>query len=445
MRLAPWPSEVKVSPPTRPIMAAVDRLLPVERNNAAMSAPPSLRDPSLRQAETPGPACEDPDPQPSFTVDGNRLTLLDTGPRRLDALMALIEGARETLRILYYIYADDETGTRVNAALTAAARRGVRVALVIDGFGSEDTDDAFFAPLRAAGVDLCRFSPRFGRRYLLRNHQKLALADAESAPRIIIGGFNVEDDYFGTVAEEAWRDLGLLVEGPAAARMAPYFDALRLAIEHPRLRVRPLNRTLAGFSESTGRLRWLIGGPTRKLSPWARAVREDMRRGRCIDMIAAYFAPSPLLLRRLEKAGRTAKTVRVVTASKSDNTATIAAGRFTYAGLLRRGVQVFEYLPTKLHTKLYVIDDAVHVGSANFDMRSLFVNLELMLRVEDRDFAAHVRRYVDGEIAQSRAITPAVYKAETSWWQRARQFAAYLVIAVVDPSLSRGLNFGIDE
>ena len=386
-----------------------------------------------------------PAPQPSFTVDGNRMTLLDTGPRRLDALLALIAGATRDLRILYYIYADDETGRRVSAALIAAAERGVTTALIVDGFGSE-TDEAFYAPLREAGVSVCRFSPRFGRRYLLRNHQKLALADADTPDqRIIIGGFNVEDDYFGTPAQEAWRDLGLLVEGPAAGRLAGYFDALHDWVVAPKGKLRPLNKALSQWSETAGLTRWLIGGPTRRLSPWARAVRDDMRRGKRIDIIAAYFTPSPTILRRLDKAGRRKAKVRVVTAAKSDNNATIAAARFTYAGLLRKGVQLFEYQPTKLHTKLYVIDDAVHVGSANFDMRSLFINLELMLRIEDRAFADHVRGYIDGEIARSQPITKTWYKAHTGAMQRVRQFFAYLMIAVVDPGLSRGLNFGIDE
>jgi cardiolipin synthase len=112
---------------------------------------------------------------------------------------------------------------------------------------------------------------------------------------------------------------------------------------------------------------------------------------------------------------------------------------------MRRGVRIFEYLPTKLHTKLYAIDDVVHIGSANFDMRSLFINLELMLRIDDAAFADHVRRYVDAEIAQSRAVTPEVYRQETRWWQRVKQFGAYVLLGVVDPSVSRGLNFGIDD
>ncbi len=410
-----------------------------------LAVPRAAPDPAADAAPPVAPV-EDVPPQPVFTVAGNRLTLLDTGPRRLDALIALIEGAKRSLRVLYYIYADDTTGRRVNDALAAAARRGVSVALIIDGFGSDDTPMDFFDPLREAGVDLCRFSARFGRRYLLRNHQKLALADGEDPePRIIIGGFNVEDDYFGTAADQAWRDLGLLIEGPAAARMGPYFDDLKTAIEHPKPKVRPLNKGLAKYSEETGPLRWLIGGPTRKLSPWARALRTDLETGRCIDMIAGYFTPSPLLLRRIERAGRSSQQVRIVTASKSDNNATIAAARFTYAGLLRRGVRIFEYQPTKLHTKLYVVDDAVHIGSANFDMRSLFINLELMFRIEDRAFADHVRTYVDAEVARSEAITWPVYKARTGWLQRMKQFGAYVVLAFVDPSVSRTLNFGIDE
>ena len=388
-----------------------------------------------------------PPPQPTYTVDGNRLTLLDTGPRRLDGLIDLIDQAKRSLRILYYIYADDATGARVNAAMIAAAKRGVAVSLIIDGFGSDSAPPGFFEPVKAAGISVCRFEPRFGRRYLLRNHQKLALADAKGdAPRIIIGGFNVEDDYFGTPAEAAWRDLGLLVEGPAATRMAGYFDDLHRWITQPSGKVRPLNRELAKWSENDGRLRWLIGGPTKRLSPWAKALRADMRTGHLIDVIAGYFTPSPTFLRRFDKAGRRSSAkVRIVTAAQSDNKATIAAARFTYAGLLRKGVCIYEYRPTKLHTKLYVVDDAVFIGSANFDMRSLFINLELMLRIEDRGFANHVRSYVDGEIAKSEPITKALYRERTGWWQRVKQFGAYIMLAVVDPGVSRGLNFGIDE
>ena len=381
----------------------------------------------------------EPAVQPSFTVDGNTLTMLDTGPRRLEAMIALIASAKRTLRIIYYIYVDDAAGARVRQAMLDAASRGVTVSLVVDGLGSEHAEQHnFFEPLRDAGVDVCRFVPRWGRRYLLRNHQKLVLADEA---RAIIGGFNVQDSYFGTPDEQAWRDLGLLVEGPAAGHIAGYFDALSRWSKQPKASLRSLRRALGTWSEPEGKTRWLFGGPTRRLSPWARAVKRDLQSGQTIDIIAGYFAPSPGMLRRLDRAGMRGK-VRIVLPSKNDHGAAIWASRFTYAGLLRKRVEIYEYQPTKLHTKLFVIDDVVYIGSANYDIRSLFLNLEMMLRIEDKTFAAHVRAYVDGEVDQSERITVALYKARSNWWVRTKQAAAFFVMTVLDYNVTKRLNFG---
>jgi cardiolipin synthase A/B len=370
----------------------------------------------------------------SLEVDGNRLTLLIEPEERLWGLLALIDGARESLRLLYYTFAGDRAGQRVRDALVAACRRGVRVSLIIDGFGS-DPDDAFLQPLGDAGAKLCRFLPRLGRRFLLRNHQKLALADNA---RLIIGGFNIEDGYFES-GPGGWRDLGVLLEGPAAARLTGYYDALLAWTERPKARMRDLRRALSRWSEPQGKVRWLLGGPTRRLSPWARAVRSDMLRARSVDLIAAYFAPSPAMLRRLDKAGRRGRA-RVITAAHSDNTTTIAAARFTYPGLLRKGVRVFEYQPAKLHTKLFVIDDAVHLGSANFDMRSLFLNMELMLRIEDAAFARQMRAYFEAEQQDCVEITPADYGGWRGRLTAPRRALAYFLVSVLDYGVTRRLN-----
>ena len=379
-------------------------------------------------------------PDVAATVDGNRLTLLPDGPERLAALIALIEEAQESLRFLYYMFLDDESGGRVRDALLAAAERGVQVSLLVDGFGSDAAKAAFFQPLIDGDVDFCRFSARYGRRYLLRNHQKLALADGR---RVLIGGFNVSDEYFGTVESGAWRDLGLEVEGDSVSCLVDYFDRLFAWAQKPKGRIRELRRMLQQGSSTEGKLHWLFGGPTRRLSPWARAVRRDMKRARRLDLIAAYFAPSLGMLRRIAGISRRG-TVRIVTAAKSDNTATISAARNTYWWLLKRGVRIFEYQPTKLHTKLFVVDDAVHIGSANFDMRSLFLNLEMMLRVDDPAFAVAMRRFVDGEVAQSEPITREKHKAQRSLLNRLRWGLGYFIVAVADYRISRVLNFGLD-
>jgi cardiolipin synthase len=384
---------------------------------------------------------KDADPRsPPHEVAGNKLTLLPDGPERLDALIRLIDEARTSLRLLYYIWCEDESGRQVRDALVRAAERGIEVALLVDGFGAAAASEAFFAPLSQAGARFCRFVPRYGRRYLLRNHQKLALADGR---RVIIGGFNISDDYFGTIEEGAWRDLGLEVEGDSVECLVGYFEALFAWAMHPEARIRELRRLLHQNSFTDGKLHWLFGGPTRRLSPWARAVRRDMKRARRLDIIAAYFAPGPLLMRRVGNVARRryGGAVRVITPAKTDHQSTVGAARHTYWALLKRGARIFEYAATKLHTKLFVLDDVSFVGSANFDMRSLFLNLELMLRVDDKAFADAMRLYVDGEIANSTEITLEAHRKQRTLLNRIKWGLAYFLVAIADYRIAHRLNF----
>ena len=111
-------------------------------------------------------------------------------------------------------------------------------------------------------------------------------------------------------------------------------------------------------------------------------------------MIFAYFAPPGAMLRRIGRLGRRGRA-RIITAAKSDNNATIAAARHSYSRLLRRHVEMYEYQPAKLHTKLAIVDDIVHIGSSNFDYRSLYINMEIMLRIKDAAFADAMRGYFE--------------------------------------------------
>nr|WP_089219716.1 phospholipase D-like domain-containing protein [Sphingomonas laterariae] len=386
-----------------------------------------------------GEAAGQPD---HFMVAGNRLELLTEGPQRLAALLALIDGATSSLRLLYYIYTSDRSGQAVRDALMAALDRGVRVSLIVDGFGSYPNLE-FFRPLEQKGASICRFIPRIGRRFLLRNHQKLTLADDS---RALVGGFNIEDDYFAdTDAPDAWRDLGLLVEGPAARRLAGYFDALSQWAHTPKAPMRDLRRALGRWSEHAGPIRWLMGGPTRKLSPWAQALKADAFAALRFDVISGYFIPGPGMLRRIGPKRRLGRSrTRIVTAAKSDNLSTIAAARHTYRLLLDRGVEIYEFGACKLHTKLIVIDNISYIGSANLDMRSLYLNLEIMLRIDDAAFADHMRAYVDRECALSARVTPEEHRREGGWLARLRWGFAYFLLAVVDPRLTRRLNFGVE-
>ena len=383
-----------------------------------------------------------PLPANQVMVDGNRLTLYPEGPERLTALLGLIDGADTSLRLLYYIYRGDASGDLVRAALDRALDRGVTVALLVDGFGYA-APEHYFNDLVAKGLRFCRFHPAFGRRYLIRNHVKLALADPETeAGRVLIGGFNIEDSYFGTAADNAWRDLGLMVEGEAVARLAPYFDQLLAWATTKRGKIRHLNRIVHVHSETRGKLQWIFGGPTRGLSPWAAATFRDLLAARDVEMIAAYFAPTWAMLRRISRVAEKGR-VRIITAAKSDNAATISAARHTYNRLLRRRVKVYEYAPAKLHSKLVILDDVVHIGSSNFDIRSFYLNLEMMLRVDDPEFAAMMRAYFEQECACSTPITRAVHKQRSTLFNRLRWAASFYLVTSADYSVTRRLNLGV--
>ena len=379
-----------------------------------------------------------------ISVDGNRLTILPEGPERLRTLLDLIHGAKHSLRLLYYMVMPDKAGNRFREAILKAIDRGVEVSLLIDQFGSSSLPGDFFEEMNARGAKFCRFHPSVSRRYLLRNHQKMALADAGTdKPRILVGGFNVADDYFGTIKQGAWRDIGLLVEGPAATRLAPYYDKLLDWALTGDSKLRTLRRLIFKHSENRGKVQWQLGGPTAKLSPWGVSTCRDLVHSRDVEMIAAYFAPTFGMLRRIARVGKRGRA-RLVTAAKSDNNATIAAARFTYNRLLKRGVEVFEYVPTKLHTKLVVLDDVVHVGSSNLDIRSLYLNMELMLRIEDAGFAQLMRNYFEAELANCVEITPEVQKRRATLFNRLRWAASFFLVTSLDYGVTRRLNFGPD-
>lgn len=374
-------------------------------------------------------------------VDGNRLQLLTLGSERLAAIVDLIDGAKSDLRLLFYMFADDACGRTVLAALVRAAERGVEVRLLLDCFGSGDPDEEFFKPLEDAGGCTCVFHPRWGRRYLIRNHQKMAIADKR---RALIGGSNISEHYLTDSGRKHWRDLWLSLEGPAAGRLADYYDDIEEWTRKPRQKIRELDHIISRHSQHRSKVAWRYSGPLRRHNPWLAQIIRDFGEACRVDIVAAYFSPPNSMLRRLWKVAARGGLVRVVTAARSDNGTTIAASRFTYGRLLKRGVQIHEYQPARLHTKLYIADDIVHIGSANFDFRSLYLNLEIMLRIEDRGFAEALRAYVDGEIAHSKQVTLKEHRERATVARKIKWAIAHFMVTTIDYTVTRRANFGLE-
>jgi cardiolipin synthase len=375
----------------------------------------------------------------SFTADvaGTRLELLTGGAQRLEALLKLIASAQHSLRLLFYIYNSDETGTLVRDALVEAAGRGIEVKLLLDGYGCSRVRPDFFDVLTESGGKLCLFHPSYGRRYLLRNHQKLAVADDR---RAIIGGANIHDSYVQDEGETHWRDLWLMIDGPIVRAAGAYFDALFRWTTKNGAKLRSLRRLVHEHSQFRGPLQWKFSGPLSMRNAWRRGIIRDIRRKSSLDLIAAYFSPPRTALMRLRWVAEKGR-VRIVTASRSDNNATIDAARDTYSRLLRSDVEMYEYQPARLHTKLAICDDIVYIGSANFDFRSLYINLEIMLRIKDAEFAKMMRSYFEAELADSLKITSELHHKRASVLRRIKWRVSHWLVTSMDYTVTRRLNF----
>jgi cardiolipin synthase A/B len=369
-------------------------------------------------------------------IAGNRLEVIETGEGRLRALLELIAGAEHNFKMLMYMFNPDHAGSVVHDALLAAARRGVAVRLLVDGFGS-GVPPKFFADLAQAGSEYCVFNPTWGRSYLLRNHQKLVTADDRVA---ILGGANIDENYLTDTGPKHWRDLWLRIEGPEVAMASRYFDMIFRWSKRKKAKLRSLRRMIAEYSEWQGLLQWKFGGPLSMRNSWWRSIGRDMKKASRLDMIFAYFAPPGAMLRRIGRIGRRGEA-RIITAAKSDNNSTIAAARHSYSRLLRRHVRIYEYQPAKLHTKIAIVDDTVHIGSSNFDYRSFYINLEVMLRIKDARFASAMRGYFERELDDCKWITPELHRRRANPWRRIKWAVAHFLVNVMDYTVTRRLNF----
>lgn len=371
----------------------------------------------------------------SLTAAGHEFTFYPHGQDRLTSLIDLIESARASLKLFYYLFDSDTSGTMVRDALVAAARRGVAVELIVDAFGN-DAGAAFFDPLVEAGGSFAVFSPKWGKRYLVRNHQKFTIADGT---RVMTGGANISDHYFAIPADNGWCDLSVLIEGQVVEQFTRWFGLLQSWVANAEAgRTRQLRRLrdiVKDWDGGEGPVRLLVGGPLVRKGHWAWVLRRDLVTAMRLDSVSAYFSPPRSFRRLFARIGRRG-SARMIMAGKSDITAAIDMARLLYGKLLRARIKLFEFAICKLHMKLLVVDDITYVGSANLDKRSFRINVELMVRIDDASVAAAMRKMIDHMQASSEPITPEWYAQASTFWNRMRWRIAYW-LSLADYRISR--------
>lgn len=362
---------------------------------------------------------------------------LQNGRQFLRRLLAVIGRARRSVRMEFYIFAPDHAGHTVCEALIEAARRGVEVRVLVDALGSDGLPPGFWTPLVSAGGQVREFNPVELRRLPIRDHRKLVVIDGEHAG---VGGFNVATEYAGDGVTHGWADAGLAITGPVAAVLAGEFDRMWRIAEKPQqwfARIRRGQRPPA--IPVAPDLEVLLSGPGRFASAFQLRLREDFATARQIRIASAYFLPTLRQRKLLRTAARRGASVQIVVPGRSDVALSQRAARHLYAGLLRAGVELYEYDPQVMHTKLVITDRTVYVGSSNLDTRSLHINYELMLRIADAEVVAGGAAVFDQLRQRSRRILWPEWQRSHSWLSRLRDGFAYWVLARADPYVTRWL------
>ncbi len=181
----------------------------------------------------------------------------------------------------------------------------------------------------------------------------------------------------------------------------------------------------------------LLSGPGRGRNPFSRHFREDLYHAQTIQVICAYFLPSPRIRRHLVRIARRGGTVQLLFPGKSDVLISQLASQSLYRRLLKAGVEIYEYQPQVLHAKLMLIDDFVYAGSSNLDPRSLFLNYELMVRVQNKKLVAEAREIFARNLKFSKRIELAAWRNSRTWWRRMKQRWAYFLVVKIDPLIAR--------
>ena len=380
--------------------------------------------------------------------------LLSSGEELFESMCDAMAQAQSEIWMATYIFNDDSASWKVAQALAQAAARGVKVHVLVDGFGSKATLDTLRQWWQGTTVRLEVFRPLdrwwawLQPGQLRRMHQKLCAVDGTTA---FVGGINIIDDRLDL--HHGWSDrprldFAVRVQGPVVADVEQVTQALWTRANLGRgwrEELAVLARSTEPLSKTLQLLRDLRSGIPRRMAPLdplslppvrvALAVRDNFRQRRAIeriyieaigraqsrlDIACPYFYPGRAFRRSLRRAAARGVQVRLLMQGKIDYRFAALAARVLYDELLAWGVKVFEYTPAFLHAKVAVVDDDwATVGSSNIDPLSLLLNLEANLVIQDQAFVAGLKEKLDVAFSESHEITaPALRPGLRGWFSR---------------------------
>lgn len=357
----------------------------------------------------------------SIFYPGNDVDIFVDGHSKFDALLADIASAKSFIHLQYYIFTDDEIGSRLAELLIKKASEGVKVRVIYDHIGSINTKSKFFRRMSEAGIAVFPFFrvtfPVFATRVNWRNHRKIAIIDGEIG---YIGGMNIADRYINGVAYGVWRDTHLRIKGPAVGGLQYSFAVDWNFMGQPLLEESAVKTAYKSRLNAGAQL--MTSGPTSHWSNIAMMFHKAIANSKkCVFIQTPYFLPTESLLRALQSAALAKVDVRIMLPAKSDSAILTYASRSYIRECLLAGIKVYLYEGGMLHAKTVLVDEEfVSVGSTNFDFRSFEHNFEANLFIYSYDVNRQMREVFMNDLNQCVRLNSGEWNKRPIW-QKAKE------------------------
>ena len=358
---------------------------------------------------------------------GNRYDVLENGDQIFPAMLAAIASAKRRVSFESYIYEKGVVGGQFTDALEAAAKRGVKVNVIVDALGSKSMPKEWTDRLEAAGVSIGTFgTPKWyaPRAVNNRTHRKILIIDGRVG---FTGGVGLADHWLGHAqGKDHWRDMMVRIEGPAARLMEGAFDENLIETHQP---VTPIVDPPPDIPPSPRDSAMVLrSSPAGGSSDLKRLYLLTIAAAQhTLDICSPYFITDSSTEWALAQAVKRGVRVRIlVEGDMTDAMPVKYASRAAYEHLLQQGIAIYEYTPTMMHTKVMIVDGVWSVfGSANFDNRSLETNDEMNVAVSDPDLAARLIQEFEHDLQSSKKLEYAEWRHRSPLEKTREHFWSY--------------------
>ncbi|SFL49837.1 cardiolipin synthase [Salibacterium qingdaonense] len=370
----------------------------------------------------------------ALLTENNQVSIYTDGREKFDQLIEDINQATDHIHLQYYIFRNDELGTRLLEALTKKAREGVRVRILYDEMGSRKLPKRAFHTLKKAGGEVEIFFPRriplINLRLNYRNHRKVVVIDGVTG---YLGGFNVGDEYLGLDPKFGyWRDTHLRMTGQVVKALQTRFildwnQATHRHYIHYEDRLFPVHEATGDTAAQI-----ISSGPD---SEWEQIkngyIKMIMAAKDSIYIQTPYFIPDQSLMDTLRIAALSGKDVRIMIPNKPDHPFVYWATYSHIGELLKTGARVYVYENGFIHAKTIVVDGKVSsIGTANIDVRSFRLNFEVNAFLYHRPTAERMALTFETDMKHCRELTLKDYR-ERSLWIRFKESISHLLSPIL--------------